>query len=277
MATNNRSTAIVIAPPARRSGASAPQIIRMAVPMLYAAMGVSLGTLAGVATAFVSVPMASAAAVDNGSGTEQVGNSSGNQQMATLVLPTENARVSASNEGNAAAAKPVVEDSAAQRATKTEQAPEAERARTKAPSIEIDKTASPATAPTEKRPAQRPAHPVTRPLRTEVAAVPDATLPSQAAPPVQIEMDADQPAAPVDEAKSSSFYSEGDLTVADYNAAEGTIETSDGRIFELGETVTMGNTVAWDQYRSSVHYRCEQGGSCVLQRAGVVTINARQI
>jgi len=91
-----------------------------------------------------------------------------------------------------------------------------------------------------------------------------------------IEMDADQ-SIPVEEAKSSAFVSEGDLTVADYNPDQGTIETSDGRTFELGETVSMGQTVAWDQYRSNVHYRCEQSGNCTLQRAGAVTINSKQI
>ena len=267
MPTNHRSTAIVIAPLSKRGGMTAPQkVVRMAVPMLFAAMGVSMGTLAGVATAFVSVPSASAASVDNGS--------SGTVQMAALVTPGDQVRASSSNANDSAAVQPaVVEDSPAHRATPTEQAPGmeqvsgAERARAKTPSI--DKTATPATSPSEIQPAKRLAHPVNRPLRTEVATEPEAA-------PMQIEMDAVQ-SMPVEEAKSSGFISEGDLTVADYNPDQGTIETSDGRTFELGETVSMGQTVAWDQYRSNVHYRCEQDGNCTLQRAGAVTINSRQI
>jgi hypothetical protein len=227
--------------------------------MLFAAMGVSLGTLAGVATAFVSVPTASAAAVDTNSG--------GNVQTAALATPTENARAGSSSNNDSVVAQPVAEDSTVHRAIKVEQVPAVERARAKTPSV--DKTETPATAPTESHPARHLAHPVTRPLRTEVATDPEVA-------PATIEMEADQPVLVI-EAKSSNIYSEGDVTVEDYDAAQGTIETTDGRTFELGETVSMGNTVAWDQYRSNVHYRCEQGGSCVLQRDGVVSVNAKQI
>lgn len=237
---------------------TAPQkIVRMAVPMLFAAMGVSMGTLAGVATAFVSVPTASAASVDD--------SSSGTVQMAAFATPGDPVRDSSSKSSDSAAAQPVVEDSQAHRATQMEQAPGAERARSKTQSI--DKSATPEASPSETRPAKHLAHPVNRPFRTEMANEPEVA---------PIEMDADQ-SIPVEEAKSSAFVSEGDLTVADYNPDQGTIETSDGRTFELGETVSMGQTVAWDQYRSNVHYRCEQDGSCTLQRAGVVTINSRQI
>jgi hypothetical protein len=253
----------------------------MAVPMLFAAMGVSLGTLAGVATAFVSVPMASAAAVTD--------SNSAPVQMAALVAPTAQAPAAApaavastSSDSNQTAeqsaavepasadpatVQPVAEDPQVHPAIKVEDAPAAEGARAKTPAV--DKTSTPETDPAETQPAKHLAHPVTRPLRTEVAADPEVQ-------PEQIEMVIDQP-APVEEAKSSTFYSEGDITVQNYDAALGTIETTDGRTFELGETVTTGNTVAWDQYRANVHYRCEQGGSCVLQREGAVTVNSKQI
>jgi hypothetical protein len=259
MPNNHRSTAIVLATPSRRTGMTAPQkVVRMAVPMLFAAMGVSMGTLAGVATAFVSIPAASAASVDNGN--------SGSVQMAALVTPTQNAQMNSTNGNDAVAAQPAaVEDSPAHRATQMEQAPGMERARAKTPSA--DKTTTPATAPSETRPAKHLAHPVNRPLRTEMATEPEVA---------PIEMDAEQ-SIPVEEAKSPAFVSEGDLTVADYNPDQGTIETSDGRTFELGETVSLGQTVAWDQYRSNVHYRCEQSGNCTLLRAGAVTINSKQI
>jgi hypothetical protein len=80
-----------------------------------------------------------------------------------------------------------------------------------------------------------------------------------------------------DDATPSGFYSEGDLTVADYDATVGTIQTDDGRTFTLGTTVCASNATPWEDYRSNVHYRCGQDGSCVLVRAGVIASNARLI
>ena len=79
------------------------------------------------------------------------------------------------------------------------------------------------------------------------------------------------------EAKPSSFSTEGDLTVTDYDAETGTIETSDGRTFTLGTTVSASDATSWEDYRSDVHFRCGQNGSCMLMRAGVVAPNARLI
>jgi hypothetical protein len=73
------------------------------------------------------------------------------------------------------------------------------------------------------------------------------------------------------------FYSEGDLTVEDYNPQAGTIETSDGRTFALGTTVSVNNASSWQDYRSNVHYKCGQNGSCTLMRHGAFAPNARLI
>lgn len=75
----------------------------------------------------------------------------------------------------------------------------------------------------------------------------------------------------------ASLYTEGDLTVSDYNASTRTLQTSDGRTFVLGTTVAAGNAISWDTYRSDVHYRCDQNGSCMLMRAGVVAPDAKLI
>lgn len=97
---------------------------------------------------------------------------------------------------------------------------------------------------------------------------------------------ADQPETPttlnttqwgLDTPAPATLYTEGDLTVADYSASTGTIETSDGKTFVLGTTVAAGNATSWETYRSGVHYRCDQNGSCVLMRAGVVAPDARLI
>jgi hypothetical protein len=81
----------------------------------------------------------------------------------------------------------------------------------------------------------------------------------------------------LDAPASSDLYTEGVLTVSDYSSSTRTIETSDGKTFVLGTTVAAGNATSWDTYRSDVHYRCDQNGSCVLMRAGVVAPDARLI
>ena len=81
----------------------------------------------------------------------------------------------------------------------------------------------------------------------------------------------------LDAPRHASVYSEGELTVAAYDATTGMVETSDGRTFALGTTVAAGYATSWETYRSGIHYRCDQDGSCVLMRAGVVAPNARLI
>jgi hypothetical protein len=73
------------------------------------------------------------------------------------------------------------------------------------------------------------------------------------------------------------FYSEGDVTVADYNAARDTIETEDGRTFVIGATVSVSTATSWDDYRANVHYRCDGNGNCSLARTGVIALNAHAI
>jgi len=77
--------------------------------------------------------------------------------------------------------------------------------------------------------------------------------------------------------KPLAFYSEGDATVVGYDAAEGTIQTDDGRTFVIGSTVSVSTAVSWQDYRANVHYRCSQGGHCSLMRTGVIALDARLI
>jgi hypothetical protein len=122
-------------------------------------------------------------------------------------------------------------------------------------------------APNEAQPRKRPAHPVRVQPRTVLASAPEVIPPP---------MD-DEQLVSAGETKSPGFYSEGDLTVADYNATAGTIQTTDGRTFVLGTTVQASNSTSWDDVNSSVHYRCDQEGSCTLERAGAVAPNAKVI
>jgi len=72
-----------------------------------------------------------------------------------------------------------------------------------------------------------------------------------------------------------SFVVEGDVTVVDFDASEGTIETHEGKKFVIGSNMAQNNAIPWEDYRSHVHYRCDQAGSCTLMRAGVLVPNAR--
>jgi hypothetical protein len=78
-------------------------------------------------------------------------------------------------------------------------------------------------------------------------------------------------------AKPSAFYTEGDITVADYDAKAGTISTSDGRTFLIGLTVATSSASSWEEYRAHVHYKCGQNGICTLNRHGAIAPEARLI
>jgi hypothetical protein len=75
--------------------------------------------------------------------------------------------------------------------------------------------------------------------------------------------------------KNYLFLSEGDVTVADFDASMGRIETYEGRTFVLGATAAASAPESLQDSGSSVHYRCDQSGSCTLYRAGLVMQNVR--
>jgi hypothetical protein len=107
------------------------------------------------------------------------------------------------------------------------------------------------------------------------AAKPRQNEPAAAEPTVLTAMDSAQ--LSLEAPAPASLYTEGVLTVSDYSESTRTIQTSDGRTFVLGTTVAAGNATPWETYRSDVHYRCDQNGSCVLMRAGVVAPDAKLI
>jgi len=84
------------------------------------------------------------------------------------------------------------------------------------------------------------------------------------------------PAATVESgAKSYTFFSEGDATIADFNAAMGTIETYEGKTFMIGTTAAALATGSLQDSGLSIHYRCDQGGTCTLTQAGQIMQNVR--
>jgi hypothetical protein len=68
---------------------------------------------------------------------------------------------------------------------------------------------------------------------------------------------------------------EGDVTVASYDVAMGTIGTYEGSIFTLDKTGSQSDTIPWDDYPFNVHYRCDGSGSCTLVRHGATAIAKR--
>ena len=75
--------------------------------------------------------------------------------------------------------------------------------------------------------------------------------------------------------KKSGFFSEGDATIADFDASAGRIETYDGRTFVIGTTAAATASASLQDSGRSVHYRCDQSGNCTLVNAGQVLQNVR--
>ncbi len=76
-------------------------------------------------------------------------------------------------------------------------------------------------------------------------------------------------------AQPASFMIEGDVTVADYDALAGMIETREGRTFTVTKAVDESSGIPWADSLASVHYRCDQSGNCTLFHGGWSVTNAR--
>jgi hypothetical protein len=85
------------------------------------------------------------------------------------------------------------------------------------------------------------------------------------------------PASTENVSKPAAMVIEGDLTVADFDASTGTVETREGRSFSINQAGSDGNTLAWQDYAGNVHYKCTQGGSCTLAGSHVSASGARLI
>lgn len=280
---------------------SQPELYRLVLPTLYAVIGISIGTLAGAALALstgtsgnsmayyhaapasatvsqaASVPIVSSAPVRsmvNTAPVQSVINSAPVQSMmnsapaqvqsmlsAVFVGPPDTVRTSFTI-GHAAA------NPFAPGVAHAHHAVKARHLRVSQPisnKPDAERRPEPRLTPEEHR-SKPVAHPVTKPVRTVLASV---NLDSAQPLSGQASMDS----APL----SSTFYTEGDLTVAAYDAASGTIQSSDGRTFFIGATVSLSTATPWGDYQGDVHYRCAGNGSCTLVRPGVLASNARLI
>lgn len=251
-------------------------ILRLAKPLLYAAMGFSIGTVTGVAVAVATIPASASVTVNDSTQASATGSELAvspsvssdlreNSQPAAVVRVAANTAQPAADAGHSATDRANSGASPANPAVKVDRSPTVQTAPDEKPAVEKSPTHRP--APTETHPARPLAHPFARQGRPELAsAVEVAPVPMNGE---GLSLDED--------VKPSNTYIEGDLTVADYDAKAGTIETSDGRTFVIGSTVSVSGATTWDDYRSDVHYRCGQDGTCTLTRAGVVALNARLV
>jgi hypothetical protein len=89
-----------------------------------------------------------------------------------------------------------------------------------------------------------------------------------APPPFTVETSQSAPA-------SYGFFTEGDATVADFDASTGMIETDQGKTFLIDKSAGDSYAGPWQDYHRNVHYRCDQMGNCTISGAGVVVPNAR--
>ena len=75
--------------------------------------------------------------------------------------------------------------------------------------------------------------------------------------------------------RPASFMIEGDVTVADYDALSGMIETHEGKTFTVAKATDESGALPWTDSLASVHYRCDQSGTCTLFHAGLSVSNVR--
>ncbi|MGA8633177.1 MAG: hypothetical protein WB573_22680, partial [Terracidiphilus sp.] len=239
---------------------------RITLPLVYAGMGVALGTLTGMTMALITVPVDASVVTDAAPSSAVVASTNNSQVVVTapakdapqpaVVRVAEDVKSTSENATASAVSNSPADAPTTNNQEKAIPSPKLQNTPSKAPAAEANPNTQ--VLPAESLPRRHVAHPVIMPVRTVMASTPEV---------VEVSLDNEQ-LSMVDEVKSPTFYSEGDLTVADYNPTAGTIETSDGRTFVLGTTVSASSATSWDDYRSSVHYRCDQEGSCMLMRAG---------
>jgi hypothetical protein len=67
---------------------------------------------------------------------------------------------------------------------------------------------------------------------------------------------------------------EGEVTVANYDVASGSIETYEGTHFVLDKASGADGGIPWQDFPFNVHYRCDGSGNCSMVRGGA-TAGAR--
>ncbi len=279
-----------------------PEVNRIGIALLYAAIGVALGTMTGTGVAVA---------------TTQPGGIAGLAHHLTLPSFTGIAHPSAPVVAHTATA-PAPASTQASQATSVAPVPVQAQAATPAVAAAPIQAsvAAPAPAPVAAKTAHAPVEHTSLLARVIAPSTVEASVdakalqvaavnPRQASTPAVRHLDASQHTAiaahksavklaglhmsaalpvpsvvPVsldEQVAPAVFFSEGDVTVVDYDSTLDTILTNDGRTFAIGSTVAMSTAAPWSDYRSNVHYRCDQGGKCTITRSGVIALNAKQI
>ncbi|MGC9222679.1 MAG: hypothetical protein ACP5E2_02065 [Terracidiphilus sp.] len=258
---------------------------RLILPLLYAMIGVALGTLTGVTVAIINpavgnswFPIVSAAgnAGDSASQTFQGTAPAAAQQLVkpAAMVDTSSTGSPAAHTRQLAAPKPIAKASKANHLTIVKHAAalhsiqskarmEARSRSVRAAFARIHRFRLAGSHRMEPAPAAM-ARTANAAPALMMAAVEQLGLRNQA-------MFSGNEAAP------SAVFVEGDFTVASYDASHGTIETNDGRTFAVGMTVVAGSASTWDDSGSNVHYRCNPTGVCTLSGSGIFAPNARLI
>jgi hypothetical protein len=291
-----------------------PQVNRIGLALLYAAIGVALGTMAGTGMAAVSLQPGGVAGwahrlnVPTFAKAVKSAHPTAHGKAAPLVVahatpahPIVPAAPVAALK--AVPAPPASAPSASAQAASAAPAPALARTQAATPlpaahpgilarvipstvveaSVDVTGVQRELTVHHEVSHARLALAPVAHRL-TSVA--PAAMIQNPAAPAVKlasIRMPAALPVPAVmpvslnEEVSQANFFSEGDATVVDYDATLGTILTDDGRTFVIGPTVSMSGATSWNDYRANVHYRCDQGGKCTIMRTGVIALDAKLI
>ncbi len=243
--------------------------VRFTLPLVYAGVGIALGILTGTSLAITGMPESSPLALFSNSAPASTTESA--PQVTPVSAPAQTAVYVPVVYVQPAAVRP--SSPAVQPAmliptvhhpamSKHTYSPQVFPAKTR---LMLQIPVLPAT-PSERMTSRPVAHPVVKPARRLLASAPT---------PVQVPMSGTPQLDGV--AATSTFSTEGDLTVVAYDAAAGTIESADGRTFAVGQTVSLSNATSWNDYRSDVHYRCGGNGSCTLMRPGVIAADARLI
>lgn len=75
-------------------------------------------------------------------------------------------------------------------------------------------------------------------------------------------------------AASGPFFTgiEGDVTIANFDTATGTIQTYEGETYVLDRTTVASNSIPWQKFPFNIHYRCDQAGDCTLKHGGATAV-----
>lgn len=280
MATCNDSPEVATAYGDTLPGASKPWFSRLTFPLLYAAIGLSLGTATGTAAATVTTPVGAQTKFNDSRQDSIQASATGfelavsprastvlkaNFQPATVVYVAANTGKPATDSGHSTANQVPTGASPGIPAVTVDPSPAIQTAPDKTPAEEKNPTHP--SAPAEKHLTKPFAYPLAHSARKELASVPEGAPAAMGGKRLNLG----------DDAKPSGSLVEGDLTVADYNAKAGTIEICDGRTFAVGSTVSISGAPSWNEYRSDLHHRCGQDGSCTLTRAAVAALNTKLV